>query len=232
MPFQFEEGEIFLVNKPYRWTSFDVINSFRGFLKLKLGIKKIKIGHAGTLDPLATGLLILCTGKFTKRINEFQELEKEYTGTMRLGASTPSFDLETEIDQRFTLEHVTEELIHENVKKLTGILLQTPPSFSAKKVNGKRAYDYARKKMEVKIEPRQITVSAFDVTKIYLPDLDFHVICSKGTYIRTLAHDFGKMLECGAHLRALCRIRIGPYQLRDSFELDELKNQILLSGNG
>jgi len=227
MQYQFEQGEVLLINKPYRWTSFDVVGNLRGFLKAKLGIKKIKIGHAGTLDPLASGLLIVCTGKFTKQIDSYQGLEKEYTGTFFLGATTPSFDLETEINQRFSTEHLSDQLIFESAKRLTGALEQTPPIYSAKKIEGKRAYKYARKDIEVIIKPRNISVSAFEITKIRLPELDFRIVCSKGTYIRALANDFGKLTGCGAHLTALCRTRIGPYHLRDAFELDDLKKKIL-----
>ncbi len=227
MPYQFEQGEVLLINKPYRWTSFDVVGSLRSFLKARLGIKKIRIGHAGTLDPLASGLLIVCTGKFTKQIESYQGMEKEYSGTLYLGATTPSFDLETEVNQKFSTEHVSEPLILETAARLTGVLDQFPPVFSAKKIEGKRAYKYARKDIEVLMKSRKITVSAFEITKIRLPEVDFRVVCSKGTYIRALANDFGKLAGCGAHLTALCRTRIGPYYLRDAFELDDLKNKIL-----
>lgn len=227
MPYQFEQGEVLLINKPYRWTSFDVVGSLRSFLKARLGIKKIRIGHAGTLDPLASGLLIVCTGKFTKQIETYQGMEKEYSGTLYLGATTPSFDLETEVNQKFSTEHVSEPLILETAARLTGVLDQFPPVFSAKKIEGKRAYKYARKDIEVLMKSRKITVSAFEITKIRLPEVDFRVVCSKGTYIRALANDFGKLTGCGAHLTALCRTRIGPYYLRDAFELDDLKNKIL-----
>ena len=227
MPYQFEQGEVLLINKPYRWTSFDVVGSLRSFLKARLGIKKIKIGHAGTLDPLASGLLIVCTGKFTKQIESYQGMEKEYSGTLYLGATTPSFDLETEVNQKFSTEHVSEPLILETAARLTGVLDQFPPVFSAKKIEGKRAYKYARKDIEVLMKSRKITVTAFEITKIRLPEVDFRVVCSKGTYIRALANDFGKLAGCGAHLTALCRTRIGPYYLRDAYELDDLKNKIL-----
>lgn len=227
MSYQFEQGEVLLINKPYRWTSFDVVGSLRSFLKARLGIKKIKIGHAGTLDPLASGLLIVCTGKFTKQIESYQGMEKEYTGTLYLGATTPSFDLETEVNQKFSTEHVSEPLILETAARLTGVLDQSPPVFSAKKIDGKRAYKYARKDIEVSMKSRKITVTAFEITKIRLPEVDFRVVCSKGTYIRALANDFGKLAGCGAHLTALCRTRIGPYYLRDAYELDDLKNKIL-----
>jgi tRNA pseudouridine55 synthase len=225
MPFQFEQGEILLVNKPYRWTSFDVVNSFRGFLRKQFGIKKIKVGHAGTLDPLATGLLILCTGKFTKRIDEFQAQEKEYTGTFTLGATTPSFDMETGIDHQFSLDGFTEEKLKAAVIKLSGSYEQLPPAFSAKKIDGKRAYDYARKDIGVEIKPRLIHIPAFEITAIRLPEVDFRIVCSKGTYIRAIARDLGETLACGAYLNALCRTRIGQYHLRDAWELEDLKNE-------
>jgi tRNA pseudouridine55 synthase len=240
MSFQFEPGEILLVNKPYKWTSFDVVGKMRGVIKQRMGILKIKIGHAGTLDPLATGLLILCTGKFTKRIEEFQGLEKEYTGTFRLGATTPSFDLETEIDQVFPLPHPVGvppprqgtptpsgwEAIYEAAKHFTGTFDQVPPQFSAIKIDGKRAYKSARKDICVELKARQVTVSAFEITRIAMPDVDFRIVCSKGTYIRSLARDFGVLLGCGAHLTALCRTRIGTLHLRDAYELADLLNLI------
>lgn len=226
MPFQFETGEILLINKPYRWTSFDVVNNIRGFLRLRLGIKKIKIGHAGTLDPLATGLLILCTGKFTKRIDEFQAQEKEYTGTFTLGATTPSYDLETAVDKTFALDNFSEEKLGNAVTALSGTYLQIPPVYSARKIEGKRAYEYARQDQEVEISPRLIHIPAFEITAIRLPELDFRIICSKGTYIRAIARDLGELLGCGAYLSALCRTRIGPYHLRDAWELEDLKSNI------
>lgn len=227
MNFHFEEGEIFLIDKPYRWTSFDVVNNLRGFLRSGLGIKKMKIGHTGTLDPLATGLLILCTGRFTKQIEQFKILDKEYTGIITLGATTPSFDLETEIDSSFSCDHITEEAILSVSKSLTGTYEQLPPVFSAVKIGGKRAYLYARAEQEVSIKPKLITVSAFEITGIRIPHVDFRIVCSKGTYIRALARDFGKALNCGAHITALCRTRIGQYHLRDAWELEGLKKTLL-----
>ncbi|MBE0646633.1 MAG: tRNA pseudouridine(55) synthase TruB [Bacteroidales bacterium] len=227
MPFQFAEGEILLINKPYTWTSFDVVNSFRMFLKSKLGIKKIKIGHAGTLDPLATGLLILCTGKFTKKIEEFKEFDKEYTGVFTLGATTPSFDLESEVDQRFDMESITAEMITEASKMFVGEQLQTPPKFSAVKIKGRRAYDYARQDEEVKLTAKPIKISAFEITRIEMPEIHFRIACSKGTYIRSIARDLGTALNNGAYLSALCRTRIGPYHLRDAWELESLKTSLL-----
>ncbi|MEI7660764.1 MAG: tRNA pseudouridine(55) synthase TruB [Bacteroidota bacterium] len=232
MSFQFEQGEVLLVNKPYTWTSFDVVGKLRISIRKLTGIRKIKIGHAGTLDPLATGLLILCTGKFTRRIDEFQGLEKEYTGTFRLGATTPSFDLETAIDHTFplTTPQGWEEAIHDATRQFTGTFEQVPPQFSAVKVDGKRAYESARKDVSVEIKARLVTIPAFEITRIAMPDVDFRVVCSKGTYIRSLARDFGKMLGCGAHLTSLCRTRIGPYHLRDAWELTDLIKDISATG--
>jgi len=224
MNFNFEQGEILLVNKPYKWTSFDVVNLVRNYIRKQLGIKKIKIGHAGTLDPLASGLLILCTGKMTKRIEEFKEFDKEYTGTIVLGSTTASFDLEKEIDQHYPWEHITKEEIQAAVTKLTGNYDQLPPVFSAKKIKGKRAYDYARKDQEVIMIPKNITISAFEVQELNLPQVHFRVACSKGTYIRALARDLGLALSTGAHLSALCRTRIGPYHLRDAYDIEALKS--------
>ena len=228
MSFQFEQGEVLLVNKPYTWTSFDVVGKLRISIRKLTGIRKIKIGHAGTLDPLATGLLILCSGKFTRRIDEFQGLEKEYTGTFRLGATTPSFDLETAIDHTFplTTPQGWEEAIYDAARQFTGTFEQIPPQFSAVKVDGKRAYESARKDVSVEIKARLVTIPAFEITRIAMPDVDFRVVCSKGTYIRSLARDFGKMLGCGAHLTTLCRTRIGPYHLRDAWELTDLIKDI------
>lgn len=227
MSFHFEQGEILLVNKPYRWTSFDAVNSLRSMIRSKMGIKKLKVGHAGTLDPLATGLLIICTGKFTKRMEEFQSLEKEYTGTFTLGATTPSFDLETEIIDHASLEKVNDITLKAAVNKLSGSYEQLPPQFSAKKIEGKRAYDYARMKVDVAIKPRLIHVPVFEITAERLPEVDFRIVCSKGTYIRAMARDLGESLSCGAFLSALCRTRIGPYHLRDAWEIENFKNELI-----
>jgi tRNA pseudouridine55 synthase len=224
MSFNFEQGEILLVDKPVKWTSFDVVNLARNYIRKQLDIKKLKIGHAGTLDPLASGLLILCTGRMTKRIEEFKEFDKEYTGTFVLGATTPSFDLEKDFDYHYTWEHVTKEDVLEVVKKFTGTYDQLPPVFSAKKIKGKRAYDYARKDQEVIMNPRCITISAFEVQEMKLPEIHFRVACSKGTYIRAIARDLGVALNTGAHLSSLCRTRIGPYHLRDAYIIEDLKS--------
>ncbi|MCX6269262.1 MAG: tRNA pseudouridine(55) synthase TruB [Bacteroidetes bacterium] len=230
MEFNFEAGEVILVNKPYTWTSFDVVGKMRSVIRQRMGIRKIKIGHAGTLDPLATGLLILCTGKFTRRIDEFQGLEKEYTGTFRLGATTPSFDLETAIDQSYPIVSLTDcdtQTVRSKIEQAANHFIatfdQVPPQFSAIKVDGKRAYESARKDINVEIKARQVTISAFEITHISLPDVDFRIVCSKGTYIRSLARDFGQLLDCGSHLTALCRTRIGSFHVRDAFELSDFE---------
>jgi len=233
MEFQFETGEVLLINKPYKWTSFDVVGKIRSVIRKCLGLKKIKIGHAGTLDPLATGLLIVCSGKFTKRIDEFQGLEKEYTGTFCLGATTPSFDLETGPENPAPYGHLTTEEIFEAAKRLTGTYNQAPPLFSARKVDGKRAYTFARKKIDMEMESRTITVSAFEIIQVCLPMVDFRVVCSKGTYIRSLARDYGQILGCGAYLATLCRTRIGPYYLRDAYEIGDIEKMIKINtGHG
>lgn len=231
MSLQFEQGEVLLINKPYQWTSFDVVAKLRSLIRTHLQIKKIKIGHAGTLDPLATGLLIICTGKFTKRIDEFQGLDKEYTGVFRIGATTPSFDLEKVIDKELPFEHITLEQINEAVAKLSGTYDQVPPVFSAKKIDGRRAYKYARLEQDVEIKPRNITISGFEITQINLPYLCFRISCSKGTYIRSVARDLGVLLGTGAHLTELCRNRIGSYHLRDAWEMDNISQQLFAENN-
>jgi len=217
----FQAGEVILVNKPLHWTSFDVVNKLRYELKQKLGIKKIKVGHAGTLDPLADGLLILCTGKKTKEIESFMGLEKKYSGTITLGSTTPSYDLETEIDHTFPLDKVTENQVKAEVEKMVGTFAQQPPIFSAKKVKGKKAYDLARAGKEVKLEPKVITIHSFELSKIELPLVYFEITCSKGTYIRSIASDLGKSLGNGGYLSALRREKIGPYHLKDAHSVKE-----------
>jgi tRNA pseudouridine55 synthase len=216
------EGEILLVNKPYRWTSFDVIGSLRGLIKHLIG-KKIKIGHAGTLDPLATGLLIVCTGKATKRIEEFKDFDKEYTGTFTLGATTPSYDMEKEVNETFATDHITPAMISAAAQSLSGDIMQIPPMFSAIKVDGKRAYESARKDKDLGLAARPVCVPEFEITRIEMPEVDFRIVCSKGTYIRSLARDFGLALNSGAYLSALCRTRVGPHRLEDAHTVDELK---------
>jgi tRNA pseudouridine55 synthase len=218
----FEEGAVLLIDKPYRWTSFDVVGKVRGALRKKLGKKNIKVGHAGTLDPLATGLLILCTGKFTKKIDEYQAQEKEYTGTFFVGATTPCYDLEKPVDKHFPTDHITEEMIYTAAKKFTGTIEQVPPLFSAVWVDGKRAYELAREGKEAEVKAKTVTISEFEITGIQLPEVHFRVVCSKGTYIRSLARDFGAELGSGGHLTALCRTRIGSFRLDEAQQLPDL----------
>lgn len=220
--FNFIEGEMLLINKPYKWTSFDVVGKIRNAFKPL----KLKVGHAGTLDPLATGLLIICTGKLTKKIDEFQAQDKEYTGTMILGASTPSYDMETEVDETFDISLLTEEHIRENALKFTGELDQYPPAHSAIKVDGERLYMKARRGESVELKSRKVTVSTFEITRIELPEVDFKVICSKGTYIRSLVFDFGRTLDSGAYLSSLRRTKSGNYNVSNAFGVMELVNHI------
>jgi tRNA pseudouridine55 synthase len=219
----YKEGQVLLVDKPLEWTSFQVVNKVRWLIRKQFQLKKIKVGHAGTLDPLATGLLILCTGKFTKKIDTYQAQEKEYTGTFTLGATTPSYDLETEIDQTFDLSEITSEQIREAAKQFVGDIEQQPPVFSALKQDGKRLYEFARSGQEVEIPSRKIHIAAFEITSIDLPKVAFRVVCSKGTYIRSLAHDFGKALHNGAHLSALRRTRIGEFSVADAISISEFE---------
>lgn len=222
----FKNGQILLFDKPLEWTSFQLVNKIRWLIKKNCGIKKIKVGHAGTLDPLASGLLIICTGKFTKKIQELQGQEKEYTGTISLGATTPSYDLETDPDQYFPTNHITEEQLHKATSEFTGKIQQAPPVFSALKKEGKRLYEYARKGEEVNIPTREVEISKFDVDTASFPDVDFRVVCSKGTYIRSLAHDYGKALNSGAYLSALRRTRIGEYSVEKSFSIHTFQDTL------
>lgn len=215
----YKDGQILLFDKPLEWSSFQLVNKVRWLIRKNLDIKKIKVGHAGTLDPLATGLMIICTGKFTKRIHEFMGQEKEYTGTIRLGGTTPSYDLETEVDQTFPVDHITEEMIYAFAKAYQGTIQQRPPVFSALKKDGKRLYEFARAGEEVEIPTREITVYDFEITRIAMPEVDFRVQCSKGTYIRSLAHDMGQGLQSGAHLTALKRTKIGEYSVDNAQDL-------------
>jgi len=208
---EFKSGQILLIDKPLTWSSFQAVNKVRWVIRKAFDIKKIKVGHAGTLDPLATGLLVICTGKFTKRLSEFQGQVKEYTGEITLGGTTPSYDLESEVTETFPTDHITEELIHETTKQFIGDIQQMPPVFSALKKDGKRLYEYARNNEEVVITPRQINISEFEITKIDLPKVEFRVVCSKGTYIRSLAFDFGKAVQSGGHLSKLRRTKIGEF---------------------
>ena len=216
--FNFAEGELLLINKPFKWTSFDVVGKIRNSLKPL----KLKVGHAGTLDPLATGLLILCTGKLTKQIDTFQAEEKEYTGTMVLGATTPSFDLETVVDQEFPLDGITEEAIYAATAPFIGEIQQYPPAHSAVKVNGERLYVKARRGEETELRIRNVSVPVFEITRIALPEVDFRIVCSKGTYIRSLVSDFGKQLNNGAYLSKLVRTRSGNFLLENAFEVKDL----------
>ena len=217
---EFLQGKVLLIDKPLEWTSFQVVNKIRWHIKKQFGLKKIKVGHAGTLDPLATGLLIICTGKMTKQINEFQAQEKEYTGTFYLGATTPSYDLETAINEGFPTDHINSESIKGATESFLGEIDQKPPIFSAIKKDGKRLYDIARKGETTEIKSRKVTISSFDITRFELPEVDFKVSCSKGTYIRSLANDFGIALDSGAHLSALRRTRIGEFSVENATSIE------------
>jgi len=220
-------GKVLLIDKPLTWSSFQAVNKLKYILKRKYDLpKKFKIGHAGTLDPLASGLLIICTGKFTKKISEIQAQEKEYTGTIFLGATTPSYDLETEVDATFPTEHITKELILATTKKFIGEIDQKPPVFSAIKKDGKRLYEYARAGEELEIQSRKTTVYEFEITRIQLPEVDFRVKCSKGTYIRSLAYDFGLALQSGGHLAALRRTKIGHYSVENAVTPEDFEKEI------
>jgi tRNA pseudouridine55 synthase len=238
----FRAGEVILINKPLTWSSFQVVNKMKYVIKSyernngiiipvpvrKPGARpaKMKIGHAGTLDPLASGLLIVCTGKQTKNIEQYQGQEKEYTGTFYLGATTPSYDLEKEIDAHYPTEHITDELIYQTVLEFFGAIQQTPPLFSAIRIDGRRAYKIARAGKTADIPSKEIMISEFEITRIAMPEVDFRVVCSKGTYIRSLARDFGEALKSGAHLTALCRTRIGNYKLKDAMSIEEFEQSL------
>jgi len=215
------DGQLLLIDKPLEWTSFQVVNKLRWHIRQAFNLKKIKVGHAGTLDPLATGLLIICTGKMTKQIDTFQGQIKTYTGTFVLGSTTPSYDLETEIDQEFPTAHITPELIHKTTQQFVGEIDQFPPVFSALKKEGKRLYEFARAGETVKIDSRKITIEEFQITNIEGLKIDFSVRCSKGTYIRSLAFDFGKALNSGAHLSALRRTQIGNFSVEKAISIDQ-----------
>ncbi len=217
----FFNGQVILVNKPKTWTSFDVVNKMRSDLRHSYQIPFAKIGHAGTLDPLATGLLIVCIGRKTKTIESYQGLEKEYTGTIMLGCTTPSYDMETPVNERYSIAHITPELIKEAAKKFVGAVWQYPPDFSAKKIQGDRAYDIARSGGRPDIKPNLVNISKFEIVDVLLPMVEFKVVCGKGTYIRSLAHDLGRQLGCGGLLASLCRTRIGKYKLKDANDLKD-----------
>ena len=223
----FLEGQVLLLNKPLGWSSFDVVKKVRGIIKSSKNIRKIKVGHAGTLDPLADGLLIICTGKFTKRIDEIQGQKKVYTGEITLGATTPSYDKETEVDQTFDVSKITDKIIHKTSKKFEGKIMQKPPIFSALKREGKRLYQHAREGTKVEIQAREVEIESFKITSIKIPKITFEIICSKGTYIRSLAHDFGKELNNGAHLSSLRREMIGDFSFSDAISIDSFKENIL-----
>lgn len=222
----YQTGQVLLIDKPLNWTSFQVVNKLRWEIKQAFKIKKIKVGHAGTLDPLATGLLVICTGKKTKQINTFQDQIKEYTGTIVLGSTTPSYDLETQINETFSTAHITKELLLETAQQFVGEIDQFPPVFSALKKDGKRLYEYARAGEEVAITSRKVSITEFEISNIENNEIHFRVVCSKGTYIRSLAHDFGKALQSGAHLSALKRTRIGEFYLKDAQTLNAFIAQL------
>ncbi len=222
----YKDGHLLLIDKPLEWTSFQVVNKVRWLIRKQFGLKKIKVGHAGTLDPLATGLLILCTGKFTKKIEAYQAQEKEYTGTITLGATTPSYDLETEIDTTFDVSGVTSEIINETTKQFLGDIEQRPPVFSALKKDGKRLYEYARKGEAVEIPTRTVHISEFEIINITMPKIHFRIVCSKGTYIRSLAHDFGIALNNGGLLSELRRTKIGNFSVDNALSVNEFHEKL------
>ena len=227
-PEDYLNGQVLLIDKPLQWSSFQAVNKLKYTLINKLGLpKKFKIGHAGTLDPLATGLLIVCTGKFTKSISEIQGQAKEYTGTFCIGATTPSYDLETKIDATFPTAHITESLIHGTVKQFIGEIDQKPPVFSAIKKEGVRLYEHARAGVEVEIASRKTQIHEFEITRIALPEIDFRVVCSKGTYIRSLAYDFGLALQSGGHLTVLRRTKIGNYDVKNAIDVTRFDDSIV-----
>ncbi len=224
----FLNGQVILIDKPLTWSSFQAVNKLKYILKRNFDLpKKFKIGHAGTLDPLASGLLIICTGKFTKKITEIQAQPKEYTGTFFIGATTPSYDLETEIDQTYPITHIDDTLIHQTVQQFLGEIDQKPPVFSAIKKEGVRLYEHARAGVEVEIASRKTTIYEFEITRIALPEIDFRVVCSKGTYIRSLAYDFGKAMHSGSHLTALRRTKIGEYNVQNALTPEQFEKTTL-----
>ena len=226
MSINIKEGELILIDKELNWTSFDVVNKIRYAIKKKFDIKKIKVGHAGTLDPLATGLLIICCGKMTKSIDNFSAMNKTYSGKVTIGSTTPSYDLETKPNVHYPIDHIDEKLILKTAKKFIGKIFQTPPMFSAIKKDGVRLYNLARQGKEIKIDKREVSIDSFEITSFNLPEISFNVTCSKGTYIRSLAHDFGKELKSGAHLSELRRIKIGDYSVKDSFKVMDFIREI------
>jgi tRNA pseudouridine55 synthase len=225
-PSIFEEGQVLLFDKPLYWTSFDLVNKVRNILKSSLGLKKIKVGHAGTLDPLASGLMIVCTGRATKRIEDFLNLDKEYIATFTAGATTPSFDLETEIDEHFPTDHITEELITEKLHDFLGEQKQVPPVYSAKLIAGKRAYEYARKGINIELQPSTVYFREIELISFSLPEIKVRMRCSKGTYIRSFARDFGKSLNSGCYLSALVRSSIGEFRLCDAYDIEKFREYV------
>ncbi len=223
---EFVAGKTLLIDKPYKWTSFDVVNKLKSLLRYRLGIKKIRVGHAGTLDPLATGLLIVCTGKATKQIERFQSLDKTYTGTFIIGKITPSFDLETPAGEDIPSGHINDDLINDTAKAFIGEQHQVPPLYSAKKIEGERAYTHARKGEHKELKAVRVNIKAFEITRIELPEVDFHVTCSKGTYIRALARDFGESLKSGAYLQSLKRTHIGTHSINAAITITQLEETI------
>jgi len=222
----FLEGQLILIDKPLKWSSFQAVNAIKWAIRKRYQLKKIKVGHAGTLDPLASGLLLICVGKFTKRIHEFQGMSKVYEGTITLGSSTPSYDLETEIDTIYPTEHITEELIHKARISFLGKIAQKPPVFSALKKDGKRLYEYAREGKELELKARSVEIFAFEILQINMPDIHFRIQCSKGTYIRSIAHDFGKALNSGGYLSSLRRTKIGEYNVDNAVTPANFKENI------
>lgn len=222
----FVQGQVILIDKPLNWTSFQVVNKVRWLIRKHYGLKKLKVGHAGTLDPLATGLLILCTGSMTKSIESFQGQEKKYIGRLKLGATTPSYDLETQVDQTFEYAHVSTEMLHATTEQFTGKILQKPPIFSAIKQDGKRLYSLAREGKTTEVPEREISIEEFQITHIALPEVEFAVRCSKGTYIRSLAHDYGQALESGAHLTALRRTAIGHFTVLEAMSIEDFETSL------
>jgi tRNA pseudouridine55 synthase len=222
----FEEGELLVFNKPLYWTSFDLVKKVKNIIRAGTGLKKLKVGHAGTLDPLASGVMIICTGRYTKRISELQEHDKEYLATFHLGATTPSFDLETEVDARFNITDVTKEKLNAVLKELSGSQMQVPPLYSAKNIDGKRAYEYARKGVDVKMKPSPVVFHKLELTRFEMPEVEILIRCSKGTYVRSFARDMGEKLGCGAYLSALVRTGSGEYTLSDSMTLEEFEKKL------
>jgi tRNA pseudouridine55 synthase len=222
----FEEGQVLLFNKPLYWTSFDLVNKVRIMIRSALGIKKIKVGHAGTLDPLATGLMIICTGKATKKVDEFRDLDKEYIATLHFGETTPSFDLETETNGKYPADHINAELVKKTLKSFLGEQKQKPPLYSAKFVDGKRAYELARKGVKRELEPVTIFIRELELLSLGIPEMSIRLLCSKGTYIRSFARDFGSALKSGCYLSSLERTSIGSYKIKDAFTLEKFSKYL------